>query len=105
MARDLDTPVDRPDIQYQAIDGIRFEIPHRLDGTNGIVLHKTSIRVGISVTNYDVEGQVVDRQTYYLNFSQWPAAFVTEANSLYSMIETWAEGQGIIYGSGTTETI
>lgn len=106
MGRSLTTPVDTVDIGYQCIDSIHFEIPHGWNATNGAVeMVKPSIRVDVTWTNYGVDGSVLNRDRRVLNFAAWPAAFVTEANSLYSMIESWLESQGLILGAGTTEAI
>ena len=104
MARTLTTPVDTPDVGYQAIESIRFNIPHTWDG-NDIVLVKDSISVTMTIANYDVTGQLINRHNQILYFPSWPAAFITETNTLYSMIENWAETQGIILGEGSTESI
>ena len=104
MGRTLTTPIDQPDLGSQCIDGIRFEIPHSWDGSS-MVLLKNAIYVTFNLTNYDTTGGVMSRETHTVKFNDWPASFVTEANTLYSMIESWAEGQGIIQGVGTTESI
>ena len=48
---------------------------------------------------------MINRDRRSLNFAAWPPTFITEANDLYTMIEGWLEGQGLILGTGTTETI
>ena len=53
MGRALDTPVDQPDVGFQCVDSIHFEIPHLWDSTS-MVLAKASIRVDATITNYDV---------------------------------------------------
>lgn len=107
MGRTLDTPYDLVDIGYQCIDSIHFEIPHQwVGGTiQEVQMSKPSIRVDVTWTNYGVDGSVLKRDRRSLRFDQWPAPFITEANDLYTMIEGWLEGQGLILGTGTTETI
>lgn len=104
MGRSLDTPVDLVDVGYQCVDSIHFEIPHGWSGTD-VAMNKPSIRVDVTWTNYGTDGTVLKRDRTSLKFNDWPAAFVTEANSLYAMIENWLETQGFILGAGTTETI
>ena len=104
MGRKLDTPIDKPDLTYQQIDSIRFEIPSDETSQTDVVIAKNSVRVDVTWTNYDADKNVMGRDSTTLSYPQWPQAFKDECNSLYQMIENWLEGQGIIEGSGTTET-
>jgi len=106
MGRSLSTPADTVDIGWQCVDSIHFEIPHSYNPIGGAVeITKPSIRVDVTWTNYGIDGSLVSRNRHTLNFEAWPANFVTEANELYAMIETWLENQGFILGTGATETI
>ena len=105
MGRTLDTPVDQPDLGFQCIDGIRFEIPHVWNGS-AMVLAKESIYVSFNITNYDTTGAVMNRLgPYTVKFADWTAGFISDANAVYSTIEAYCVQQGIIVGTGTTETI
>ena len=105
MGRKLDTPVDHPDLGYQCIDGIRFEIPHLWNGSDMAIV-KASVYVTYTITNYDVNGNFHSRQgPYTVPFGEWNASFIAEANSIYQTVEAHATSQGYILGSGTTESI
>ena len=106
MARTLTTPEVQPDAIQQHISGIRFEIPAiRNAGDTAMEISKNQVKVWFEVITYDAAGLIIDKQTAYGQFADWPALFLTDVKSVYSRIADYAETLGLISGPGTDEPL
>jgi hypothetical protein len=106
MPRTLDTPEVQPDAVQQHISGMRFEIPAvRNVGDTAMEISKNQVRVWFEVITYDAAGLIIDKQTHFGLFADWPAAFLTDVKSVYSRIAAYAENLGLIVGPGTDEPL
>ena len=106
MPRTLTTPDPQPDAVQQHISGMRFEIPAiRNAGDTAMEISKGQVRLWFEVITYDTNGVVIDKQTHYAQFADWPPAFVTDVKEVYARIEAYAESLGLIVGPGTDELL
>jgi hypothetical protein len=106
MARDLTTPVVRPDVTQQAITYMRFNIPHiqNTDSIPAMEINRDNIKVEYEVTTYNEDGEIISQVMRGVPFSIWPAGFITDMRSAYSRLENEAEAAGLI-GPGTSEPL
>ena len=106
MARTLTTPEVQPDAVQQHVSGMRFEIPAvRNVGDTAMEISTGQVNVWFEVITYDAAGLIIDKQTAYGQFADWPALFLTDVKSIYSRIATYAESLGLIVGPGTDEPL
>ena len=106
MARTLTTPDPQPDATQQHISGIRFEIPAiRNAGDTAMEISKPQVKVWFEVITYDAAGLIVEKQTHYGEFADWPPLFLADVKSVYSRIAAYAESLGLISGPGTDEPL
>lgn len=106
MARTLTTPEVQPDAVQQHISGMRFTVPAvRNAGDTAMEISKDQVHVWFEVITYDADGLVIDRQSAYGQFADWPAAFVTDVKEVYARVAAYAESIGLIVGPGTDEPL
>ena len=106
MARTLTIPQAHPDGIQQAITTIRFDIPHApLAEVGAVGIQKDRVRVWYEVTTYDIDGALIDRQSAFASFADWPPNFLLDVKSMYGRLETHAESIGIFEGPGADEPL
>lgn len=103
MAVNLTTPEAVPDIQYQGITKIDFDVPHYLDGSD-MKLNKPDIRCIVTVATWAGDGTQIREERFQVFFPDWPGVFTADVQTIYSRIEAYAESEGYI-GAGTPEAL
>lgn len=105
MARTLTTPEVKT-ITQQAVWRFRFEVPQKRNaGDTSMEVDTDGIYVHFEVQSFDADGEVVNTSFAVGNFADWPSAFKTDVQSVYSILTNYATSLGLIAGAGTDEPL
>lgn len=103
MAVNLTTPTPVPDIAYQGVTKIDFDIPHFLNGA-AMDINKPDTRCIVTVGTWAGDGTLISEERFQVFLPDWPAIFKTDVQTMYTRIENYCISEGYI-GAGTPETL
>ena len=103
MSTQLNNPIPQADGTYQAITGLRFNIPMHLD-QGQVKIDRDNISLTYQVVTYTDNLEEVASASRRVSFPNWPQAFRNDMRDVYDAIRQDARANGLL-DPGTDEPL